>query len=233
MSLKPTTWGTSIETGWPSMAASASMPPTPQPSTPSPLIIVVCESVPTSVSGYASRVPLFLGVEDHAGQVFEVDLVDDPGVGRDDAEVVERVLTPAEERVALAVALEFQLGVGGEGVRRAGLVDLDRVVDDQLDRLERVDLPGVAAQPLHGVAHGGQVDDRRHAGEVLEQHPAGPEGDLAVGLRLGVPRRQRLDVVGRDRDAVLVTQEVLEQDLEGKRQARRRRARTRLRASSR
>ena len=51
MSLNPTTWGTSMEMGWPSMAASASMPPTPQPSTPSPLIIVVCESVPTSVSG--------------------------------------------------------------------------------------------------------------------------------------------------------------------------------------
>ena len=51
VSLKPTTCGTSIETGWPSIAASASIPPTPQPSTPRPLIIVVCESVPTSVSG--------------------------------------------------------------------------------------------------------------------------------------------------------------------------------------
>lgn len=38
-------------TGWPSIAASASMPPTPHPSTPSPLIIVVWESVPTRVSG--------------------------------------------------------------------------------------------------------------------------------------------------------------------------------------
>ncbi len=53
VSLKPTTCGTSIETGWPSMAASASIPPTPQPRTPRPLIIVVCESVPTSVSGNA------------------------------------------------------------------------------------------------------------------------------------------------------------------------------------
>ena len=35
------------------MAASASMPPTPQPSTPRPLTIVVCESVPTRVSGNA------------------------------------------------------------------------------------------------------------------------------------------------------------------------------------
>ena len=50
-SLKPTTRGISMETGWPSMAASASMPPTPQPTTPSPLTIVVWESVPTQVSG--------------------------------------------------------------------------------------------------------------------------------------------------------------------------------------
>ena len=48
---KPMTSGSSMETGWPSMAASASMPPTPQPSTPRPLIMVVCESVPTQVSG--------------------------------------------------------------------------------------------------------------------------------------------------------------------------------------
>ncbi len=51
VSLKPTTRGMSMETGWPSMAASASMPPTPQPRTPSPLTIVVWLSVPTQVSG--------------------------------------------------------------------------------------------------------------------------------------------------------------------------------------
>ena len=51
VSLKPTTRGISIDTGWPSMAASASIPPTPQPSTPSPLTMVVWLSVPTQVSG--------------------------------------------------------------------------------------------------------------------------------------------------------------------------------------
>ena len=50
VSLNPITSGMSIETGWPSIAASASIPPTPQPSTARPLIIVVCESVPTSES---------------------------------------------------------------------------------------------------------------------------------------------------------------------------------------
>ncbi len=51
VSRNPSTCGISIEIGWPSIAASASMPPTPQPITPRPFTIVVCESVPTSVSG--------------------------------------------------------------------------------------------------------------------------------------------------------------------------------------
>ena len=51
VSRKPRTFGMSMEMGWPSMAASASMPPTPQPSTPRPFCMVVCESVPTQVSG--------------------------------------------------------------------------------------------------------------------------------------------------------------------------------------
>ena len=53
----PTTTGASRNSGCPSMQASASMPPTPQPSTPMPLTIGVCELVPTSVSGNAMRTP--------------------------------------------------------------------------------------------------------------------------------------------------------------------------------
>ena len=40
-----------ILTGCPSIPASASIPPTPQPTMPRPLIMVVWESVPTRVSG--------------------------------------------------------------------------------------------------------------------------------------------------------------------------------------
>ena len=135
VSLKPRTWGISIDIGWPSIAASASIPPTPQPSTPSPLIIVVCESVPTSVSGYATGGGIVSGVDEHdAPQVLEVDLVDDPGVRRDDREVMKCTLTPAQERIALLVALELELGVALERARRAELVDLDRVVDHELRR---------------------------------------------------------------------------------------------------
>ena len=138
----------------------------------------------------------------------------DAGRRRHDAEVVEGLLAPLQERVALAVALELPLGVDGEGALVAEGVDLDRVVDHQVDVDQRVDRRRVAADLLHRVAHRRQVDDRGHAGEVLHQHPGRLEGDLDAGLGGGVPAGDRLDVGGRDRDAVLEPQHVLQQDLD-------------------
>ena len=75
-----------------------------------------------------------------------------------------------------------------------------------------------AAELDDGVAHGREVDDGRHAREVL-QHDAGRrEGDLAVRLGLRVPVRKRRDVGRRDVLAVLEAQEVLEQDFQRVRQ---------------
>ena len=74
---------------------------------------------------------------------------------------------------------------------------------------------GIAAQGLHGVAHGGKVHHRRHAGEVLHQHPGRAILDLVRGLGLGVPVGQGLDVLAPDGDTVFVAQQVLEQDLGG------------------
>ena len=51
VSFTPTTTGHGRLMGWPSRLASASMPPTPKPRMPMPLIMVVCESVPTRESG--------------------------------------------------------------------------------------------------------------------------------------------------------------------------------------
>ena len=122
------------------------MPPTPQPTTPSPFTIVVCESVPTSVSGIGQHAAVDGLAEDDAREVFEVDLVDDAGVGRNDAEVVERLLAPAQERVALPVAAELERGVQVGGVALDVVIDLHRVIDDELDRLQRVDLARIAAE---------------------------------------------------------------------------------------
>src|SRR5271165_6765369 len=152
--------------------------------------------------------------EDHARQVLEVDLVHDAGIGRHDGEVLERGLSPAQEGVALFVARELECGVELERLRRAELIHLYGVVDDQLGRLQRVDQLGIAAQRFHGVAHGSEIDYRRHAGEILQQHAAGHEGDLLRGNGFAGPGRERAHVVGLHRLAVFAAEQVLQQDAE-------------------
>ncbi len=119
------------------------------------------------------------GGEYYAGEVLEVDLVADAHAGRDGGEVAEGRLAPLEEGVALAVAGELQGSVEVVGVGVAEFVDLDGVVDDQLGGLERVDLLRVAAEGLHGVAHGSEIDDGGDAGEVLHEDAGGHESDLS------------------------------------------------------
>src|SRR5258708_27652493 len=98
------------------------------------------------------------------------------GVRRDDFEILERGLAPAEKGVALDVALKFELGVEAKGVGVAEFVDLHGVVDDQLGGEERIDARGIGAHPLDGFAPGGEVDDGGDPGEILEEHARRPEG---------------------------------------------------------
>jgi hypothetical protein len=142
--------------------------------------------------GETERTVSTVGCHDDAGQVFEIHLVNDAGIRRHDAEVVERVLAPPQKRVALLVARELELRVELKGVRLAEVVDLHGMVDDELDRLQRVHAIGVAAEAHDTVAHRGQVDHRRHTGEVLQQHPRGGERDFLLCGALEVPRGHRL-----------------------------------------
>ena len=107
----------------------------------------------------------------------------DAGAGRNDAEILERLLAPLQEAVALAVALVFELDVPGKGSRRAEFIDDDRVVDDEVDGHQRVDLFRIAAERDHRVAHRGEVDDGRNAGEVLHQHAGRAIGDFVFDER--------------------------------------------------
>ena len=169
---------------------------------------MVCESVPTSESGNATP---FSRPHD-LREVLEVDLVADAGAGRHDLHVRERLLAPAEEQVALVVALVLELDVLLERERRAVLVDLHRVIDHEVDRAQRVDRVAGQAELDERVAHRGEVAHRGNAGEVLHQHARGAELDLVLDALLGVPAGDRLDVGGLDGLAVLVAEQVLEQD---------------------
>jgi hypothetical protein len=153
-----------------------------------------------------------------AGEVLDVDLVHDAGARRHHLEVVEGALAPAQELVALAVALVLDLDVALEGLGGAEDVGDHGVVDDHLCRRQRVDLRRIAAELGHRLTHRGQVDDAGHAGEVLHDHPGGGELDLLVGLGGLVPTGEGANVVGGDVRAVLGAQQVLQQHLERERQ---------------
>ena len=152
--------------------------------------------------------------EDDAAQVLEVDLVADPGTWGYDADVREGLLSPAQEAVALRVAFVLEGCVHLEGVAAGIGVNDDGMVDHEVDGHERIDPSCVAAERPDGVAHGGEVDDARHAGEILEEDARRRVRDLPrrpAGLVAG----QSLHVLGLHAYAVLVAKQVLEQELDG------------------
>ncbi len=136
-------------------------------------------------------VALLLRRPHRLGEIFEIDLMADAGAGRHDREVGEGLLAPLQEAVALLVLLVFARHVLRQRFRGAEMVDDDRMVDDEVDRNERIDLVRIAAERGHRVAHRGEVDDGRHAGEILHQDAGRAEGDLVLGLAAIVASRPR------------------------------------------
>src|ERR1700722_17898275 len=152
VSFTPTTNGMSIDTGCPRIAASASIPPTPHPPPPTP------PPQPIDHGGMAVGADQGVGVGDalagglvnehDPGEVFEIDLMHDAGVGRDNGEITKPGLAPAQERVTLLISLEFEQCVHLEGVGSAELVDLHGGIDDQFDRLQRIDQRRIGTEGL-------------------------------------------------------------------------------------
>ena len=97
---------------------------------------------------------IFLLLENDAREIFEIDLVADARVWRDDFEILESFLAPAQEGVALDVALHFEVGVEEKCAGRAELVHLHGMIDDEFSGQQRIDFLWIAAELAHRVAHG-------------------------------------------------------------------------------
>ena len=138
---------------------------------------------------------------------------------RYDAEVLEGSLSPLDESVAFAVAGELDLHVPLRGTHRAGHIHHHGVIDDHIDRGDRVDVVRVAAELDHRIAHRRQIGDELNTGGVRHHQPRRTEGYLPVhGFR--ARPGHGADVVLRDRLAILVSQQVLEQYLQRPREFR-------------
>ena len=158
--------------------------------------------------------------EDHLPQVFQVDLVHDSRVWRDHPEVVKTLLSPPQKSVAFDISRQLELSVVTERLCRTEAVHLNRMVNDQVHRLKGVDDFRPATHPLHGVSHGGEINDCRDSRKVLHEHPSWHKSNLFVLLGLGIPTGKCLNIRLCDEFVVLEAQEVLEQHLDRERQSR-------------
>src|SRR5205814_480236 len=106
--------------------------------------------------------------------------MDDPDSRRNELERLKRLLTPLKKLVTLAIALELHLQIEFQRARRTEEIDLHRVIDNQIDRYERLNDVRVAAEALHSAAHRCKIDNQRNSGEVLQNNARNDEWDLFV-----------------------------------------------------
>src|SRR6478672_13861338 len=124
--------------------------------------------------------------------------MDDADSRRNKLESFKSLLTPLEKLVTLAIALERHVQIEFERARRTKEIDLHRVIDNQIDRHERLDDLRVASEPLHSAAHRCEVDNQRNSSEVLQNNARYDEWDFRVRWRLRVPVRQCFDIFPPD-----------------------------------
>jgi hypothetical protein len=79
-----------------------------------------------------------------------------------DLKVIEGTGTPFEELKALSVPAKFELFVELSCVEGASGIDLNRMVNNQIDWAEWVDLLWITSETLHSIAHSSEIDNSGH-----------------------------------------------------------------------
>ncbi len=141
--------------------------------------------------------------------------MDDADTGGNDLKSVECLLAPFEKLVAFAVTLELNEEVEVKGFLGAGVIDLDGVIHNEIDRDQWFDELGVLAEFTDGIAHGGEVDKEGDAGEILEDDACDGEGDFLGCGSFCVPGGQGANVVLSDGEVVAFAQNGFENDADG------------------
>ena len=89
------------------------------------------------------------------------------------------------------------------------------MVHHQIHRHQRLDDFRIFAQPRHGGAHGRQIHQQWHTGEILQHDARHNERDFLRPFRARLPVGQRADIVFGDLFAVAIAQDGFEHEPEG------------------
>ena len=155
-----------------------------------------------------------------AREILEIHLVHNADSRRHHLERIERLHAPLQKLVPLSVARELHLEVFVHRILRAGEIDLHRVVNHQVHRHQRLDDLRIPAEPRCRRAHRCQVDQQRHAGEILQHNPRDSERDLLRSRGLGLPTGELADVFLRHLLPVAMAQHRFQDQSDADRQPR-------------
>ena len=104
------------------------------------------------------------------GQIFEVYLMANPRSRGNNAEIVKRVLAPFQKGITLHIAFIFAIHVHLKGAGIAKFINHHRMVDNQINWVQRINFFCIAAQSHQSIAHRGQIDNGWNTGEILHQN---------------------------------------------------------------
>ncbi len=128
------------------------------------------------------------------GEIFEIDLMDDADARRHDFERVERLHAPFQKLVALAIALEFDFEI----VCIASAVPAKSTCTEwsttRSTGTSGSMIFGFLPSRCHRGAHGRQIHQQRHAGEILQHNARDDERNFLRARFVRLPIRQGADV---------------------------------------
>ena len=148
--------------------------------------------------------------------IFKVHLMAYSGVRRHDPEIVETLLSPLQERISFLVSLVLFGNIFFQGIHRTVIINLNGVVDNQIYRNQRIDFHGIFTKIFYCIPHGGQIHHCRHTGEILHQNPGRMKRNFHRLVILSFPASNILHVFFLNRSPVQFSQQVFNQDSNGK-----------------
>lgn len=92
------------------------------------------------------------------------------------------------------------------------------MINDEIDGAQWVDLFGVTSESVHAVSHGSEIDNSRHASEVLQDNARRAERNLGAFLGRFLPVEDGLDIGRLHLIFVAVTDGGFEEDSDRVRQ---------------
>ena len=137
---------------------------------------------------------------------------------RDQADAVVGLRRPFDEAEALEVALDFELHVLAQRIRRAVVIYGKRVIERHVDRHLGLHQPRRASGAPHRVAQRREIAQQRNASRTIEHDAPDDKRNFIFTLAVGLPFCQLANVLFRHDAAVAVAQQRFKHDADRNRQ---------------